>query len=111
MVGDRDLQIYQEKHSMSWRDSRPLVESIWRTAESLGVREFIPRRRYEIRDDHLMLHDIAKIPACDLIDFDYGPPGTRISYWHTHEDTPDKCSGESLAKVGWVVWTWLEGLP
>ncbi len=110
MVGDRHLQLYQERHSMGWRDSRPLVEGIWRTARELGVNEFIARQKYEIRDDHLMLHDIAKIPACDIIDFDYGLPGTRTSYWHTREDTPDKCAPESLAKVGWVVWEWLRRL-
>ena len=32
MVGDRDLQIYQEKYSQTWRDTRPLVKEIWATA-------------------------------------------------------------------------------
>jgi hypothetical protein len=107
MVGDKHLELYQERNSMKWRDSRPLVEEIWNTAQALGVVEFIPRRRHEVRDDHLMLHDIAGIPACDIIDFEYGVPGTRRSYWHTRADTPDKCSAESLAKVGYVVWQWL----
>ena len=110
MVGDADLQIYQEKFSMRWRDTRPIVVDIWKTAKRLGVTEFIPRRRHEIRDDHLMLHDVAKIPACNIIDFDYGPMGTRRSYWHTTHDTPDKCSALSLAKVGWVVHEWLKSL-
>ena len=95
---------------MRWRDSRPVAEAIWRTARELGVVEFIPRQRYEIRDDHLMLHDIAGIPACDIIDFDYTEPGTQRSYWHTRDDTPDKCSADSLAKVGYVVWEWLRQL-
>lgn len=107
MVGDKHLQLYQEKHSLRWADSRPIVHEVWRVARELGVREFIPRARYEIRDDHLMLHDVGGIPAIDIIDFDYGPPGSRVSYWHTRADTPDKCSGASLAKVGWVVWEWL----
>lgn len=111
MVGDADLQLYQERNSMRWKDTRPLVEDIWKTAKGLGVSEFIPRRRHEIRDDHLMLHDVAKIPACNIIDFDYGPIGTRRSYWHTTQDTPDKCSALSLAKVGWVVLEWLKKLP
>ncbi|MDG2380509.1 MAG: M28 family peptidase [Pirellulaceae bacterium] len=110
MVADTDLQIYQERHSLRWRDSRPLVKDIWKKAAELGVVEFVPRRGYEIRDDHLMLHDIAKIPACDIIDFDYGRPGSRDSFWHTTEDTPDKCSALSLAKVGWVVSEWLKQL-
>ncbi len=110
MVGDRDLQIYQEKNSMWWRDTRPLVKEIWATAKKLGVREFIPRRKHEIRDDHVPLRNIAKIPTCDLIDFDY-PRYPKNEYWHTDKDTVDKCSGESLAKVGWVALTWLESVP
>jgi hypothetical protein len=35
-----------------------------------------------------------------LIDFDY-------AYWHTTGDIPENCSGESLAKVGWVVFEWM----
>lgn len=101
MVGDKDLQIYQERHSMRWPETRPLVEQIWGVAAELGVREFIPRRGYEIRDDHLMLRNLGKIPTCNIIDFDY-------PYWHTEADTPDKCSPLSLAKVGWVVQEWLK---
>ena len=46
MVGDENLQIYQEQHSVTWRDTRPLVKEIWATAARLGVEEFIPRARY-----------------------------------------------------------------
>lgn len=101
MVGDADLQIYHELHSVRWRETRPLVADIWLVAGQLGVREFIGRVRHEIRDDHLSLRNIGRIPACDIIDFDY-------PYWHTTEDTPDKCSADSLAKVAWVMYAWLE---
>lgn len=104
MVGDADLQLYQERNSMWWSDTRPLVEDLWATAARLGVREFIAEKKYEIRDDHLPLHDIGGIPICDVIDFDYPP-------WHTQGDTPDKCSALSLAKVGWVVHEWLKTAP
>ncbi len=100
MIGDADLQIYQERYSTWWPDTRPLVDEIWATARRLGVREFIPKRKYEVRDDHLPLHNIAKIPTCDIIDFDYPA-------WHTQADTPERCSALSLAKVGWVVREWL----
>jgi len=103
MVGDADLQIYQERNSAWWRDSRWIVDGIWNTAKRLGVSEFIPQKKYEIRDDHLALHNIAGIPAIVLIDFDYPS-------WHTQEDTPDKCSPLSLAKVGWVLLEWLASL-
>ncbi len=101
MIGDADLQIYQERKSMWWRDTRPLVEDIWSTARRLGVAEFVARKKYEIADDHLMLHNLGKIPTCNVIDFDYPP-------WHTEEDTPERCSALSLAKVGWVVREWLK---
>jgi len=101
MVGDANLQLYQERNSIGWRDTRPMVNEIWATASRLGVKEFTPRKGQTVRDDHLMLHDIAKIPACDIIDFEY-------PHWHTTGDTPDKCSALSLAKVGWVVLEWLK---
>jgi glutaminyl-peptide cyclotransferase len=109
MVGDKYLNIPRERYSMSWRDSRPLVLAIWDTAARLGVTEFLDHTRFSpIRDDHLLLHEVGKIPACNIIDFDYGPPGSWQSYWHTEADTPDKCSALSLAKVGWVVLEWLK---
>ena len=101
MVGDADLQIYQERNSLWWRDTRPLVEEIWATAARLGVREFVAKPKYEVSDDHVMLHDVGHIPCIDVIDFDYPP-------WHTQGDTPDKCSPLSLAKVGWVIREWLK---
>ena len=108
MVGDAQLQIFYERNSVSWRDSAPLVHDIWRTAHRLGVREFIARPRHKVRDDHLQLHNVAGIPSCDIIDFDYPRPGFRNSYWHTTLDTPDKCAPLSLAKVGWVVLEWVK---
>jgi glutaminyl-peptide cyclotransferase len=101
MIGDADLQIYQERHNVSWADTRPLVKEVWSTAARLGVKEFIPRAGYQVRDDHLPLRNIAKIPTCEVID---APQTYR--YWHTTMDTPQRCSGASLAKVGWVVLEW-----
>ena len=101
LVGDADLQIYPDRHSMSWNDTRPLVRQIWNTARRLGVSEFSLDRQYDILDDHINLHDIAGIPSCDIIDFNY-------PYWHTEDDLPERCSALSLAKVGWVVQEWLK---
>lgn len=108
MVGDQYLDLYQERNGLRWRDSRWIVESIWKKAAELGVNEFIPRPyNMELRDDHIMLHDIGKIPAIDIIDFRYRSPRGE-NYWHTRKDTPDKCSALSLAKVGWVIHEWLK---
>jgi len=100
MVGDADLQIYFERQNASWRESRPLLTEIWATAQRLGVEEFVPRARHFVQDDHLPLRNTAKIPTCEIIDFDY-------PFWHTEADTARRCSGTSLAKVGWVVYEWL----
>ena len=93
MIGDSDLQIYIEQNSQQYAPE--VVKRVWKTAEQLGISEFIPEKGYAMTDDHLPLLKVG-IPCIDLIDFDY-------PYWHTVEDTPDKCSPESLGKVGQVV--------
>ena len=47
---------------------------------------------------------LRRVPAIDLIDFEYGP-GNR--YWHTSHDLPEQCSAASLEQVGKVVTAWL----
>lgn len=108
MVADADLQIYQEVNSR--RLAPRVVQQVWATAKRIGVQELRPSARHEVRDDHLPLNEIAKIPTIDLIDFDYPSPQQRETYWHTTEDTVDKCSAISMAHVGWVVWAWLKNL-
>ena len=110
MVGDQFLDLYKERNgAINWRDSRWIVKTIWDKAAQLGVTEFYDRPwNTNILDDHIMLHDFGKIPACDIIDFKYRSRDNRTNYWHTTQDTPDKCSALSLAKVGWVVHEWLK---
>ncbi|MBN1155963.1 M28 family peptidase, partial [candidate division KSB1 bacterium] len=93
LIGDRDQQIYIESHS--YRYARGIVDKVWNKAQELGIYEFIPEVRYEVMDDHVRLLE-AGIPCIDIIDFDY-------PYWHTIQDTPDKCSAQSLENVGRVV--------
>lgn len=102
MIGDKTLTIFQEVNS--WNMARAVTESVWAAAERVGVKEFIPRRKHEIRDDHLPLNEIAKIPTCDIIDFDY-------PHWHTSKDLPSACSGTSLQKVGKVLVSWMQNVP
>ena len=82
MVGDAQLQIFREVNSMRTLPTRQLVADIWGVARDLGVKEFVAVTRYEVRDDHLALNNIARIPTIDIIDFEYptarGPTtGTR----------------------------------
>lgn len=107
MIGDAQLQIFREVNSMRTIPTRQLVGDIWGVARDLGVKEFVAVTRYEVRDDHLALNQIARIPTIDIIDFEY-PTARGPNYWHTTQDVPENCSALSLAKVGWVLKTWLE---
>jgi len=93
MVGDKDLQVYKEGYSS--RYAKEVVELVWRKAEELSIPNFRSEIKHFMIDDHLFLIQ-AGIPCIDIIDFDY-------PYWHTLEDTPEKCSPESLEKVGKVL--------
>ena len=91
MVGDKDLQIYQEGQSLAFAPE--VVQRVWRVAAERGHdRQFIPSVRHTLTDDHVSLQK-AGIHAIDVVDFDY-------PYWHTTEDTIDKVSAESLQIVG-----------
>lgn len=95
MIGDADLQIYQERNS-----SPQLTAEIWAAAQKAGHGEtFIPEYRFSMLDDHTPFLQ-AGIPAVAIIDFDY-------PYWHTRADTPDKVSPQSLQIVGETLVAWL----
>ena len=100
MVADADLVVYQESKSVSWPDTRPVVDEVWDVARRMGVRQFVARPGYEVEDDHVPLRNLGKIPTADIIDFEYPA-------WHTTRDTAAACSGESLEAVGSVVLQWL----
>jgi hypothetical protein len=104
MIGDRDLTIHQEGHSV---EAAPeVVQRVWQTARDLGYGEhFVAEVIEPITDDHLPL--IKKgLRVIDVIDIDYGPPsengGPRpaATYHHTMQDTIDKVSARSLQAVG-----------
>jgi hypothetical protein len=105
MVGDKNLQIYFETNSLAYAPR--LTKSIWGVAQRLKIREFIPKEKYKISDDHLPLNSIAGIPTCDIIDFDYPTPNSKNAFWHTEKDIPENCSAESLGKVGSVLLQWI----
>ena len=98
MVGDAQLSLPYEYYS--WRGTRRLTQRIWNLALDLGYTQFRTELGAAIYDDHVPLLE-AGIPTVDIIDFSY--PNTEENYWHTLEDTPDKCSAESLEAVGTVI--------
>jgi len=93
MIGDKELDLPIEQ--LSFRAAPELVRRVWQTAKDLGLDAFHPQLGPAIMDDHISLIE-AGVPCIDIIDFDY-------PYWHTTEDTPDKCSAESLETVGKLI--------
>ena len=98
MIGDANLNIPKEGWSNYYLPQ--IVEKVWRTAYDLGYTEFEDRTGLQISDDHLILIEHG-IPCIDVIDFEY--PDQSHRYWHTLQDTADKCSPQSLEVVGRVM--------
>lgn len=95
MIGDEDLNIYQERNSNS-----EITKQIWDSATDLNYTQyFVPEFKFSMLDDHTPFLEKG-IPAADLIDFDY-------PYWHTTGDTLDKVSSKSLGIVGRTLLEWL----
>ena len=103
MVGDTELTLPIERHS--YMQAPQLVLDIWKLAQELGYAQFQMELGRAIIDDHTAFYNKTGIPSIDIIDFDY--PNKNINYWHTLEDTPDKCSAQSLEAVGTVLINYL----
>ena len=91
MIGDRDLKIQPSRLTAQF--AQDMMREFWELAEKQDPQHFSKMRLFfEIFDDHEPF--LRKgIPYINLIDFNY-------PYWHTLEDTPDKCSPNSLQTVG-----------
>lgn len=98
MVGDAQLEFPKDQYSL--RYAPEIVDLIWSRARELGVVQFTNDLQGLVMDDHLPLNEVG-IKTVDIIDFSYPDDSNR--YWHTVEDTPDKCSPESLEAVGKVL--------
>lgn len=93
MVGDSNQKIYREASSELF--AKKINDMIFKTAKRLKIPTFIDSVKFAITDDHLSLN-VGGVPSAVIIDFEY-------DYWHTEQDTPDKCSEQSLNNVGNVM--------
>jgi len=103
MVGKKDVSISMELNSILY--GKTLLYSLCKHAVQVGLGKVLTMDfGQKISDDHVpLIH--AGVPAIDLIDFHY------LQYWHTLQDTPDKCSADSLGNVGKLLQTWLQKDP
>ena len=114
MIGDADLKIYRtfppyvgdEEGDRLWNAvetlSGPLglLDNITDCNGNPGLDIVNLSTTDGVIDDHVPMLNVG-IPAIDFIDIRYGENATAWQgYWHTHDDTPDKVSAESLAHIG-----------
>lgn len=93
LCSEKDLRIPYELNS--YMHARPIVEKVYAAAERVKAMSFVREPGQSVMDDHFPFLEKG-VPVIDIIDFDY-------KYWHTIEDTPDKCSPFSMAEVGRTV--------
>jgi len=100
MVAGKDAKFPIEQNS--WWKAGAIVREVWATANELKIESFKLNEfsRVAVDDDHTALNN-GGIPAIDIIDFDY-------KHWHKLSDTPEQCSGETMAGVAKVLGSWIQ---
>ena len=108
MIGDYDLHF-----THVWPGTSELWLTIQSLAEALGLVEgeedclgnpgvdvFDIDTSHGVIDDHVAAFERG-VPAIDIIDIHSGEGAEKWGgYWHTHNDTIDKVSADSLGKIG-----------
>lgn len=91
MICDKDLSI--SKETISVQSATRAVDRFWNIGKKIAPNTFNNAIHYTIGDDQLPFARKG-IPSFLVIDYDYAP------WYNTTNDTPDKCSPESLSIVG-----------
>ncbi len=86
LVCDKDLRFYKE--GLSQKNAQGDVDMMWRIGQMADGKAFSNKINSEIKDDHTALVKVG-VPSILLIDLEY-------PYFHTSQDTLDKCSSKSL---------------
>jgi Zn-dependent M28 family amino/carboxypeptidase len=101
MVGAKNATFLQEGYSR--RYAQNIVDHVWSTAHALGHGDyFLFQREQTLTDDHYYINTMANIPMIDIIHTQPGR-GLFFQHWHTHQDTIDKISRQTLQAVGETV--------
>lgn len=100
MVGAKNAFFLKEKLSETM--AKDVNRRVFALGQSLGYPEiFRDLGDQDVGDDHVSMN-AAGIPTIDIIHPLPGgdAPAGAYQYWHTREDTPDKCSALTLKAVG-----------
>jgi hypothetical protein len=102
MIGNANVRVPMEQYSVF--KAPDIMNAFYDAMKAAGLDSTFPKVQGDsVEDDHYPLID-AGIPTIDLIDFQYKP-------WHTLGDTVDKCSAQSLGKIGQGLEYWLLKSP
>ena len=105
MVGDSYLTLRKTTpgNMELWNRTEDIIRYIDDVCE-LNDSSYFDFERFDgIYDDHVPAHELG-IPAIDIIDTRYGENASFLGgHWHTHNDTADKVSADSLQKVGLIL--------
>jgi hypothetical protein len=100
MIGGKNPAFPIEQNS--WFHAAALTQTLWKIAKEQNCTAFQNRPGQNVRDDHIALNR-ARIPAVDIIDFEY-------RHWHRLSDTPENCDATGMVQVGQVMLVWLRGM-
>tara|TARA_B100001250_G_scaffold410312_1_gene436495 strand:- start:131 stop:1348 length:1218 start_codon:yes stop_codon:yes gene_type:complete len=113
MVGDEYLDFTRLKSTSSklWDTVDPIAAALGMIENKMDCQGNLGNDIYNpdsnaarsVIDDHLAAHE-SGIPAINIIDINYGLNASAFGgHWHTHNDTADKVSSNSLRLVGSIL--------
>ena len=104
MVGAKNATFLKEGYSREYAPD--IVDKVWNITEKLGYSAyFINKETSSITDDHYYVNTITNIPTIDIIHYDNSTSSGFPAHWHTHNDTMENISRETLKAVGQTLLT------
>ncbi|MDR1344200.1 MAG: M28 family peptidase [Tannerellaceae bacterium] len=102
MVGAKGATFHKEETSVVRASA--IVDKVWSEARSLGFgKYFLNGKIGYITDDHQYVIAGRNIPCIDIINYDMENIHGFADHWHTHNDTMENISTETLKAVGQTV--------
>jgi len=105
MVGDSDLTLRETTpgNGTLWNRTKQIIIDLDQVCNLNDSSYFDFENTDSIYDDHVPAYYLG-IPAIDIIDTRYGEGAEYLGgHWHTHNDTDDKISAQSLQTVGYIL--------
>lgn len=99
MVGAENATFTLEGNSMQFAPS--YTHNIWSIGHALGFENYFRHNRtLHIQDAHAYIYEQTGIPSVNILHYDPNGLGPFWKHWHTHQDTMDAISKQTLSAVG-----------